>query len=311
MKKNSISVVIPVYNSAITLELLFSRLNRELEKLVQNYQIILVNDCSSDNSWYIIEKIVKKYPFVIGIDLMRNFGQHNAILCGIRASTNEFIVTMDDDLQHPPEEIGKLLKELNSGYDVVYGTPIHDKHDLWRNLASKTTKLILRFVMNTPVAPNISSYRIFRKEICMAFNEYKSHFVLLDVLLAWGTTKFSAVNVHHDPRYAGKSNYNIRKLFNHTINLITGFSDLPLRISSILGFIFSIFGVVVLFFVLLRFFIEGGVVAGFPFLASTIAIFAGVQLFALGIIGEYLARIYQRTMTRPTYAIRRFIGTNK
>jgi undecaprenyl-phosphate 4-deoxy-4-formamido-L-arabinose transferase len=302
-----ISVVVPVYNSTLTLEQLTVRMAKVLSKLTKNFELILVNDHSLDQSWQVIEKLVKQYPWVVGVDLMRNFGQHNALLCGIRVSTQDIIITMDDDLQHPPEEIGKLLEELAKGYDVVYGTPIQDQHTLWRNLTSKITKLVLRNAMNTPIAPQISSFRAFRSHLCNAFADYKNHFVLLDVLLAWSTSNFSSVNVRHDPRYSGKSTYNLKKLIIHSLNLITGFSDLPLRLASILGFVFAFFGFIVLIIILAHYFIEGGVVAGFPFLASTIAIFSGVQLFALGIIGEYLARIYQRTMDRPTYSIRRLI----
>jgi len=305
--KPSISVVVPVYNSENILSSLVQRIQTSLLKITDQFQLILVNDCSKDNSWQIIEKLARKNSWIIGIDMMRNFGQHNALLCGIRESKNDIIITMDDDLQHPPEEIQKLLDKLASGYDVVYGTPKNEQHGVWRNLFSKTTKLIIRRATDMKIAPNISAFRAIRHQVCRVFEDYKSYFVLIDVILAWGTTKFSSVEVHHEPRASGKSTYTFNKLVFHTMNLITGFSDVPLRLASYLGFIFSFFGVIVLAIVILRYFIEGDVVVGFPFLASTIAIFSGVQLFSLGIIGEYLGRIYNRTMDRPTYIVKNVI----
>lgn len=283
------------------------RLETSLPKLTDLYEVILVNDGSRDGSWQVIEELAGRNAWVVGIDMMRNFGQHNALLCGIRASSNDIIITMDDDLQHPPEEIGLLLPRLADGYDVVYGTPRNDRHNIWRNIFSKTTKLVIRQATGMKIAPAISSFRAIRREVCRVFDDYKSYFVLIDVILAWGTTKIATVEVQHEARISGKSTYTFKKLVFHMLNLITGFSDIPLRLASYLGFIFSLFGGIVLASVLLRYFIEGGVVAGFPFLASTIAIFSGVQLFSLGIIGEYLGRIYNRTMDRPSYVVRNTI----
>ena len=235
---------------------------------------------------------------------MRNYGQHNALLCGIRAARHETIVTMDDDLQHPPEEIPRLLAELGRGFDVVYGAPEKEHHGLWRDLASVFTKLALQSSMGVQTARDVSAFRAFRTQLRDAFGSYHSPFVSIDVLLTWGATRFTAVKVKHNPRYAGVSNYTVRKLAAHAMNMITGFSTLPLQFASLLGFLCTLFGLAVLVFVIGRYLIEGTSVPGFPFLASTIAIFSGAQLFALGIIGEYLARMHFRMMERPTYAIR-------
>jgi len=151
----------------------------------------------------------------------------------------------------------------------------------------------------------VSAWRIFRTQLREAFADYNSPFVSIDVLLTWGTTNFGSVRVRHNPRTIGISNYTFRKLVRHAVNMMTGFSVLPLQLASIIGFVFTLFGVGVLFFVLGRYFITGTNVAGFPFLASIIAIFSGAQLFALGIIGEYLARMHFRTMDKPTYTIRK------
>jgi undecaprenyl-phosphate 4-deoxy-4-formamido-L-arabinose transferase len=235
---------------------------------------------------------------------MRNYGQHNALLCGIRMASNEVIVTMDDDLQNPPEEIPKLLDKLAQGYGVVYGTPEKERHGLWRDLASVITKLALQSAMGVGVARKVGAFRAFRTQLRDAFASYQSPFVSLDVLLTWSTTRFAAVPVRHDIRKEGLSNYTFRKLVTHALNMITGFSVLPLQLASVTGFVFTFFGLLVLVYVLARFLLQGSSVPGFAFLASMIAIFSGAQLFALGIIGEYLARMHQRTMERPVYAVR-------
>ncbi len=304
MPKKNISVVIPVYNSALILVELTRRLEQELPAFSAEFEVILVNDGSRDESWEVIANLCHNHPWIHGINLMRNYGQHNALLCGIRAAWYEITVTMDDDLQHPPEEIIHLLEKLDQGYDMVYGPPQIAQHGLWRNLASQITKIALQSSMGVETARQVSAFRAFRTHLRQAFNTYQNPYINIDVLLTWGTNRFAAVPIRHDDRLVGVSNYTFRKLMVHTLNMITGFTTLPLRFASLLGFGFALFGALVLIYVVGRFLIQGGVVPGFAFLASTIAIFSGVQLFALGIIGEYLARMHFRLMDRPSYVIR-------
>jgi len=303
------SVVIPVYFGEPTLEELINQLEQVLPTLFSNYEIILVNDGSRDASWEIISNLAKSQPYIRAFNLMRNYGQHNALLCGIRAAQYPITVTMDDDLQHPPREIGKLIDRLKEGYDVVYGTPLQEKHTVWRNLASQVTKLALQSTMGAETARHVSAFRAFYTRIRDSFANYNNSYVSIDVLLTWGASRFSAVSVRHDLRLAGQSNYTFRKLIVHAMNMITGFSIIPLQIASWAGFSFAIFGLIVLLYVVGRYLIQGGSVPGFPFLASTIAIFSGVQLFALGIIGEYLARMHFRLLDRPPYVVSEVMRT--
>lgn len=312
MNNRRISVLVPVYRSEASLKPLVGRLLTVLESITstahgemhERFEIILINDGSPGRSWNIIQELTVLYPCVRGINLMRNFGQHNALLCGIRSARHDIIVTLDDDLQHPPEEIPKLLDKLAEGYDVVYGTPQKEQHGWLRDLASQMTKLTLQSAMGAETARNISAFRAFRTQLRDAFAIFQGPFVSIDVLLTWGTTRFCAIPVRHDPRTTSVSNYTFRKLFTHCFNMMTGFSSLPLQLASIIGFTFTLFGIGVLAYVVGRYLIYGYSVPGFPFLASTIAIFSGAQLFALGIIGEYLARMHFRMMDRPTYVIR-------
>ncbi len=300
----SLSIVIPIYNSAESIRELIEQLALVLPTLANQYEAILVEDDSRDNSWDVICQIAQDWDWVRSIKLMRNFGQHNALLCGIRSAQYDIIVTMDDDLQHPPGEISRLLDELAKGYDVVYGAPSHEQHGLFRNLASRITKIALQNSMGADTALNISAFRAFRTRLRDAFANYQSPFVNIDVLLTWGTTRFTFIRVRHDPRRYGQSNYTFRKLLTHAINMMTGFSTVPLQLASWLGFATTLFGIVVLFYVIVvRVIIFGYEVPGFTFTASLISIFAGAQMFSLGIIGEYLARMYFRSMERPTYVV--------
>jgi glycosyltransferase involved in cell wall biosynthesis len=306
-KTVSLSVIVPVYNSEQSLPLLAESLARILPTVADRYELILVNDGSRDGSWKQVSVLTGMYSWVRGINLMRNYGQHNALLCGIRAAGMDIILTMDDDLQHVPEEIPNLLARLQEGYDVVYGTPASEQHGLFRDLASQATKLVLRSSMGVDIATKVSAFRIFYTQLRDAFASYNSPHVSIDVLLTWGTTRFSAITVRHEPRRLGQSNYTFRKLVVHAANLITGFSVLPLQLASYLGFALSAFGVLIFLYVIVRYLLEGGGVPGFPFLASIIAIFSGVQLFTLGIIGEYLARMHYRLMDKPPYTIKQHL----
>jgi glycosyltransferase involved in cell wall biosynthesis len=298
-----ISVVVPVYNSQDSLAPLLTRLEPVLRAANLPFEVLLVNDGSRDTSWQVITELAARQECVRGINLMRNYGQHNALLCGIREARFATIVTLDDDLQNPPEEIPQLLAKLGEGFDVVYGKPRQEQHGLWRDLASQITKLVLQKAMGADTARNISAFRAFRTTLRQSFADYRSPLVSIDVLLTWGTSRFTAIEVRHDPRTLGTSQYTVRKLMLHATNMLTGFSTWPLRMASMVGFAFTAFGMAVLAYVLLRYMTTNSPVQGFAFLASVIAIFSGAQLFALGIMGEYLARIHQRTLERPAYTV--------
>ena len=197
MVDDSISVVVPVYHSQDSLEPLVRRLECCLSSLKVPYEIIFINDGSRDRSWDVVQRMAREESRIRGFDLSRNYGQHNALLCGIRAARHAVIVTMDDDLQHPPEEIPLLLAELAKGHDVVYGYPAKERHGLWRDLASQFTKLALRHAMGVTVARRISAFRAFRMRLREAFANYGCPSVSIDVLLSWGTNRFHAVAVRH------------------------------------------------------------------------------------------------------------------
>ena len=304
----SLSVLVPVYNSAEILDDLLARLEPVLRANAEAFELLLIDDNSRDASWDVVQRLAAAHDWVHGIRLMRNYGQHSALLCGLRAARHDVLVTMDDDLQHPPEELPKLLAKLEEGYDVVYGTPVAEQHGFLRDMASRITKFALQSAMGAETARNVSAFRVFRAPVREAMRAYRSRHVSIDVLLTWGTTRFAAVRVRHDPRSSGVSNYSFKKLLTHAINMLTGYSTFPLQLASLSGFVFTLFGFGVLVYVLIGYMTYGRQVEGFAFLASVIAIFSGAQLFALGIMGEYLARMHFRMMERPPYTVRETAG---
>ena len=299
----TVSVVIPVYRAEQTLFDLYRQLCNAMSKETPVFEIIFVEDGGGDGSWPIIARLASTDHRVHGIRMSRNYGQHNALLCGIRAAKHDIILTMDDDLQHPASEIAPMLAALKPEYDVVYGAPQEEQHGLLRDLASRLTKMALASSMGAETARNVSAFRVFRTRLREGFQEYRSPSVSIDVLLAWTTTRFTAIKVRQAPRTKGVSGYTPSKLIRHAFNLMTGFSTMPLQIASVVGFIFVLFGFSVLAYVLANYMIRGAAVPGFTFLASVIAIFSGAQLFALGIFGEYLARMHFRSMDRPPYLV--------
>jgi undecaprenyl-phosphate 4-deoxy-4-formamido-L-arabinose transferase len=303
----SISVVIPVYRSAATLAELVARLGTSLGAISPTYEIILVNDGSPDESWQVIGALLPSHPEIVAVNLLRNYGQHNALLCGIRAATHEVIVTMDDDLQHPPEEIPRLVTALSENADLVYGVYREANFPRHRRWTSSVSQRIFAWLRGNDLDARGGSFRAFPTRLREAFDSYCSTFVAIDVLLSWSTTRFTLVEVRHDARKAGTSNYTFFKLWDHFINIITAFSTRPLRVISLVGACFTVAGFFILVYVLINYLRNHGAVPGFSFLASMISLFSGAQMFALGVFGEYLARMHTRLMDRPPYAIARVL----
>jgi undecaprenyl-phosphate 4-deoxy-4-formamido-L-arabinose transferase len=287
----SISIVIPYFKSKM-IEDLLSRIDQCLsEKFI--YEILIVDDSESDIHWKILEELSSKFENVQFLQLSKNFGQHNALLAGISKAQNEFIVTLDDDLQNPPEEIPRLLAELiNSNLDLVYGVPNRIEQKISRRISAYLIRFILVKLLGVKSARYVSSYRIFR-----------------NILLFWGTSRIGALKVRHDARQSGLSNYSIPKLLKFSLDTITGYSNLPLKFATYLGLLMSLFGILILGFVFIRYYFYGGLVVGFTFTASLISIFAGTQLFTLGIIGEYIARMHLKVMEKPAFVIRKILIT--
>jgi glycosyltransferase involved in cell wall biosynthesis len=298
-----VSVVVPVYNGEATISRLFDEIVAALAEK-PNWEVIFVVDGSPDSSWAVVQELCGRSPKVVGINMFRNFGQHNALLAGIRASQFDVVVTMDDDLQHRPSSIPTLLAALSPPYDLVYGSSPTEEHDGFRNLTSRLAKFAMGASIGGQMARDSGALRAFRTSLRGGFSTVSDPYVSIDVLLSWVTTRYTVVNTPMDQRPEGSSGYTIRKLLRHALNMMTGYSTLPLRLASALGFLFSLFGFVTLVFVVVRYITTTTSVQGFAFLASLISILAGAQLFSLGVIGEYLGRVHFRSMQRPPYVVK-------
>lgn len=298
------SIVIPVYNSADSMDILVERIFGAMEKLDADFELILVDDCSRDRSWVQIEKHAALESRIRGFRMFKNYGQHAALLAGILQARYACTITLDDDLQNPPEEIPKLVAELKPDVDLVYGRREAERQGFLRDIASVGMKRVVASVMGVSFGREITSFKLFRTDLRRAFKGCRNPQFFIDALLGWGTSRVVAVTVAHERRVIGKSNYSVTKLLRHTKNLLTGFSVLPLRLASVLGFAAMIFGLLLLAYVVASYFATGVLVPGFSFLACTLCLFSGVQLFCLGIVGEYIAVIHLGQMGKPLFVFR-------
>ncbi|WP_187976157.1 glycosyltransferase family 2 protein [Mycetocola sp. JXN-3] len=305
-----LSVVVPCYRSAATLPELTQRLGTSLAALVssgaiEDFETILVVDGDLDGTGAAADRCAEGEGHVSVIHLRRNFGQHNALLAGIRLAEGDVIVTLDDDLQHPPEEIGKLIAPLEDArVDLVYALPEVEEHGFFRSFASRTVKkaLSLAGVAN---AEWVGAFRAFRTELREGFSQVNDSQVNLDVLLSWTTASVVPVTVSMDRRETGRSSYSVLRLAKHAMNMITGYGSAPLTLATWLGFICGAFGLIMLLTIGVRFLLGYNTVAGYTTMAGMISLFAGAQMLTIGIIGEYLGRQHLRSMGRPTYLVRK------
>jgi glycosyltransferase involved in cell wall biosynthesis len=303
----NVSVVVPTFANAQALESLVHEISQVLLLERRKFEIILVNDGSPDATWDVVQRLHLAHPSVRGINLMRNYGQHSALLAGIFNARSEVIVTLDDDFQTPPTEIPKLLRKLDEGFDLVYGAREKEQQGFARNIASSGTKWLMQYALNVPHARAVSSFRAFRSSLMRDYPRHLPPAAFLDALLGWTAQHVTSVPVVHNPRASGKSNYTWPKLIRHGVDMAMSLSVVPLRAAAWLGFLIALIGVGLFVFVVAAYFLHGREVPGFTFLAAVILLFAGAQLSVLGIIGEYLSRVYLRLLGKPAFVIKEIL----
>ena len=299
-----ISVIVPVYRSELILPELHNRLTEVLQRISDRFEIIFVEDCGGDGSWGVIERLSARDRRVRGIQLSRNFGQHAATICGISEASGQWILTMDDDLEHRPEFIPELFRKANEGYALVYGVYPERSHKGWRNLTSALGRKMFSLAI-----PNLnyeySSFRLIERTTAKALVEFDSPFPFVDGYLAWVTNRYATVTIDHGKRTHGTSNYNFRKLLTHSINIFVTFSDLPLKFATWLGLGSFAVGIAWLVVILFRYLFGGITVSGYASVMAGIVAFGGMQLLILGIFGEYLGRMNFKSSKKPLYLIGR------
>jgi undecaprenyl-phosphate 4-deoxy-4-formamido-L-arabinose transferase len=302
-----LSIVVPVYRSEATLGQLHQRVSQSLDAAGISFELIFVEDCGGDGAWSVIESLIAGDPRVKGIQFTRNFGQHAATICGLSRSHGTWAVTLDDDLEHPPEKIPALLEHAAQGHDIVYGIYPTRSHRWWRNLTSRIGKVLFKIAIPS-LSDKYTSFRLIRGDIARGITVFDSPFPFVDGYLAWLTNRVGSVEVPHLARQSGASNYNFRKLLAHTFNIFVTFSDLPLRLASWLGIATFLFSLVLIAYVLYGRITGLIEVSGFASIMAALAFFGGIQLLVLGVFGEYLGRMNFKSSRKPLFLVREAAG---
>ena len=309
-RRPDLSVVIPVYNSGNCLEELIRQLADVLNARGDSYEILLVDDCSRDDSWRKIRELAAASPAVKGIQLMHNEGQAKATLCGLAHASGELVVTMDDDLQHRPDQMPKLLDVIEGDpeLDCVMGYFEEKRHAAYRNLGSAVIRRINAFAFGLPKGIRTSAFRVMRRGIVAAVLRHPTAHPVLSVLIFESTSRVQSVPVEHAPRFAGRSNYSLRRQFALALDNVCNVTMLPLRAASVIGFVTCGVSVLLLFWYLGRFLAGRIHVPGWTTVVLLLTFFSGVILLALGVIGEYLVRVLREVQRRPSWCIRQRVG---
>lgn len=304
-KEYTYSVVIPVFRAVETLKMIFEQTEVILGDRLLDF--VLVYDCGNQESWEKIENLSKEYPKIVGVKLSRNFGQHNATICGFQFAQGDYIITMDEDLQHHPSGIPSMIKEQNkTRADLIYGTYIEKKHEAFRNLTSRILNRMLKYGI-PELHRDYSSFRLIKSDIAKQTLSMHNSYTFLDGYLSWITTNVSSTKVVHQESQAGGSSYNFRKLFRHFINIFVTFSSLPIRLLTMISFTFFILSTFYVVYIVVNTLINDNYAAGFPTIISILGFGFGFILLGMGILGEYIQKINLKTTNRPNYYISRII----
>ncbi len=305
-ENQKISIVIPVYNGALSIDRLVDELIARISP-VFNIEIVLVNDCSPDNSEEVCIGITKKHPeFVSFYSLAMNVGEHNTVMAGLNKATGDYAVIIDDDFQNPVSEVIKLTDYMiNSNYDVVYTYYEEKKHSIFRNLGSQFNDKVANVMLKKPKDLYMSSFKIINRFLINEVIKYDLPYPYIDGLILRRTSNIGKIKVSHTERQLGKSNYTLRKLISLWMNMFTNFSILPLRISIVLGFIFSFIGFLISIDAIIEKIFNPHLPQGYTFIVIIISFYAGIQLIAIGMVGEYLGRLFMAHNKKPQYSIRK------
>lgn len=303
MKK--VSFVIPCYRSAGTLGGVVEEIESTMRREEQyEYEIVLVNDCSPDNTFEVIRSLCKEKAYIKGIDFAKNFGQHAALMAGLRQASGDYVVCLDDDGQTPADEVGKLLHKLEEGYDAVYASYAHKKHSLFRNLGSKVNELMTRVMLGKPRELYVSSYFAVKRYIVDDMIRYENSYPYVIGLVLRATKNIANVPVDHRERKEGHSGYTLKKLLNLWMNGFTAFSVTPLRIATTVGIFCACGGFAYGIYTIVKKFINPDVPMGFSSLMAALVFIGGMIMVMLGMIGEYIGRIYISLNNSPQYVIK-------
>jgi undecaprenyl-phosphate 4-deoxy-4-formamido-L-arabinose transferase len=298
-----VSVVVPVFNSEGTLAALVERLHRALASRYQ-LEIVLVNDGSADRSGEVCRELAGRHAFVRFVGLSRNFGEHNAVMAGLCHASGDCAVIIDDDLQNPPEEVAALVDKLSEGYDVVFSRYESKQHSLLRNFGSHVNNAAATVLLRKDWDLYLSSFKAISRFVIDEITRYQGPYPYVDGLILRVTRNIATQPVRHEPRAQGRSNYTTARLLQLWLNMFTNFSILPLRVASLAGLVFSLSGLLLAVFFVVERLARPDMPAGWASIAVIVLVVSGIQLFALGMIGEYLGRLYLKDNGSPMFVVR-------
>ena len=299
-----VSVVIPTYNSAEILQPLIKRTMSVLDGLDRLFEIIIVDDGSDDSTWSKIAELTNQDARIGGVRLRRNYGQHNALLCGIRRAQFNLVVTMDDASQHPPDAIPELVDALAPDNDVAYGIPLGNPHSCWRTLSSRWFRILLSRLTGVGALRQATAFRAFRTDLRIAFGDFRSSCTSIDALLTWGSTRYAYVPIEFRKSNRERSNYSITKLFRHAGQTIVAFSGRPLQIATCIGLLMIVMGVLLLSTMLVWPATRHWFDIPLPVLMAVNVVFAGGLFTGVGALGLYLGCVLLQVSGPPSYLIR-------
>ena len=304
-----ISFVIPCYRSENTLKAVVDEIMRTMQGITSyEYDIFLVNDCSPDGTMEVIKQLCDCYDNITGIDLAKNFGQHAALLAGLRMSDGDIVVCLDDDGQTPADEVGKLIEGIEGGRDVVYASYASKKHSAFRNFGTFMNDIMTRVMLGKPKNLQVTSYFAARRFVVDSMLEYENCYPYIIGLVLRSTRNIANVPVTHRSREIGASGYTMKKLLALWFNGFTAFSILPLRIATLAGVVFAGGGFLYGIYTVIKKFVNPNVPLGFSSMMAAIVFIGGMLMIMLGFIGEYIGRIYISINNSPQYVVRETIG---
>lgn len=310
MPQCELSIVIPVYRSEAILPHLVEKVRDAMReaRLGDDFELLLVNDYSPDDSWRIIRELAARHPFVKGICLTRNFGQHNATMAGLNRASGKIVVIMDDDLQHPPESIVTLVEAIRRGHDVCYTQYIGRKHSAWKRWGSWFNDRVASFLLKKPKGLYLSSYKAMHQRVVAEIVKYDGPYAYIDGLILDVTRDIAIVPIDHQSRFEGEGNYNLRKSISLWLKMATSFSIVPLRAASLAGMLLASVSAFCMVYIVVGKYVHPEVPAGWTSLVTIVLFMGSLQLLCLGLLGEYLGRAYLKVNRKPQFAVKECVG---
>ena len=301
-----VSILIPVYKNDGGLDELVKRIGESMANsaYANCFELVLVDDCSPDNSWEVIQRIAKTHTFVQGATLSRNFGQHNAIMAGLNLVSGQYVVLMDDDLQHPPEAIPSMLDKLAAGADVCYTNYANRQHATWKIAGSKFNDLMASWLLSKPKGLYLSSFKALKRGVVDQIRNHEGPFAYLDGLILDITRRIATVEIQHGARAFGEGNYSFKKSISLWLRMVTGTSIVPLRMVTLMGALVALLGFFGAVFIVISNFLYPAESKGWASIIVTILLVSGFQTLFIGVLGEYLGRIHLRLNNKPQYLFR-------